>query len=49
MVFTGLVLLFLALCGIARALFVPLGLLLVVCGVIWDVLHFVAHGVALIF
>lgn len=45
----GLLLLVLGLFGVARGLFLPLGVLLLCVGLIWDVLHFVGHTAALIF
>lgn len=49
MVVIGVVLLVLAIFGIARPLTVPLGVALVVIGLIVDILYFLGHTLTLIF
>lgn len=49
MVIAGIVLIILALAGVARALTLPLGALLVLIGIAWDLMYFAGHTVALIF
>lgn len=49
MVIAGIVLVILALIGIARTITLPLGVLLVLIGIAWDLLYFAGHTVALIF
>lgn len=49
MVIAGILLLILAVCGILRPVTFPLGLILVTVGVVWDIIHFIVHGVSLIF
>lgn len=49
MVLLGIILLILGLAGVARALLVPLGSVLVVAGLVFDLLHVVFHTGALIF
>jgi hypothetical protein len=49
MVILGIILLVLGLFGIARPLLIPLGAIMLTIGLIWDILYFVGHGVALIF
>lgn len=49
MITAGIILLLLAAFGVLRSLTIPLGVILVISGIIVDVLHFVIHGFALLF
>lgn len=49
MVIAGIILLILGVCGVLRIVTLPLGCLLVILGLVWDIVHFVGHTVALIF
>lgn len=49
MVVLGLIFVVLGLFGVARALTLSIGAVLILFGVIFDVLHFVGHTIALIF
>lgn len=49
MITLGIVLLVLGLIGIARALFIPAAVVLITLGVVFALLHFVGHSVALLF
>lgn len=49
MVIAGIVLLILAALGVWRALTLPLGAILLICGVIWDIIAFTGHAITAVF
>lgn len=49
MVILGIILIVLAIAGVARALLLPLGTLLLLLGIVFDLMHFIGHTFALVF
>lgn len=49
MITAGIILLLLAAFGVLRSLTIPLGVVLVIAGACFAVLHFIVHGFALLF